>query len=255
MKKIPLKKISKNIINYLGVHTPEILAGMGITGMVTSTILAVRATPAAIQHYNDYVSNPENEITAFGKIKAVWKDYIPSALLSVTSAACIIGSVSVSNRKNAALATAYKLSEAAFTDYKEKVIEKIGEKKEETIREEIARDKINSSLYSESEIIQIKDGNNLCMDSYSGRYFKTNIEDVKQAVNKLNYDMLQHQFVSLNDLYYELSLPPVKMGEDLGWPIEKGLINITFGSGLIDGKTPCLVLDYTPPIRYDLVYR
>lgn len=254
MKKIPLKKIWKIAIKQINLHTPEILTGMGIAGMISSTILAVRSTPAAIEHRENYISSVE-EPSTLGVVKAVWKDYIPSIVLTLASSGCLIGSISVSNRRNAAIATAYKLSEAAFSDYREKVVEKIGEKKEQTVREEIARDKLNKVEYSENDILQIKDGGNLCMDSYSGQLFKTNIEEVKQVINKLNYTMLQHQFVSLNDLYYELGLRSVKEGDDLGWYVDKGLIEVVFGSGLVDGKTPCLVLDYNSPIPYDYIYR
>lgn len=248
-KKIPLKEIWKMAVKFTSLHTPEILTAVGITGMFTSTVLAVKSTPKALEEIKQKEAKTKTEI-----VKAAWKCYIPSAALSFVSAGCLIGSNSISTRRNAALMTAYKLSETALNEYQEKVIETIGKKKEQTIREEIAKEKIKESPYSEERLFDTKKGESICLDSYSGRYFKTDIESVKQAVNKLNYNLIQHQFVSLNDFYYELGLPDVKLGEDLGWPIEKGLIDVTFGSDLIDGKTPCLVLNYTPPVKYGYGY-
>lgn len=251
LKKIPVKAIYKKLIKFTVVHTPEILTAAGITGMISSTVFAVEATPKAMEALREY----EHDTSFRTKVRVCWKYYIPSAGMALLSAGCLIGSNSISLRRNAALATAYKLSADALAEYQEKVVETIGEKKEKTIREEIAKDKIKDSPYAEERLFDTKNGESICLDSYSGRYFKTDIESVKQAINKLNYSMMQHQFVSLNDFYYELGLPPIKMGEDLGWPVEKGLINVDFGSDLVDGKTPCLVLNYTPPIRYEYMYR
>lgn len=244
MKKIPIREFWKLAVKFTSLHTPEILTAVGITGMCTSTILAVKATPKALDEIREKDAKTKTEV-----VKAAWKCYIPSAILGVVSASCLIGSNSISTRRNAALMTAYKISETALNEYQEKVIETIGEKKEKTIREEIAKDKIKDTPYSEERLFETKKGESICLDSYSGRYFKTDIESVKQAVNKLNYNLIQHGFVSLNDFYYELGLPSVKLGEDLGWPVEKGLIDVSFGSDLVDGKTPCLVLNYTIPIK------
>ena len=37
-----------NTRNFLGKHSPEILTGIGIAGLLSSTVLAVKATPKAI---------------------------------------------------------------------------------------------------------------------------------------------------------------------------------------------------------------
>lgn len=256
LAKIPIKEIWKTISKSTLKHTPEILTGLGITGMISSTILAVKATPHAQAKIGRAIADKNgDDPSLIETVRIVWKDYLPSAILTVVSTGCLIGATSVSIRRQAALATAYTLSESALSEYSQKVTEEIGEKKERAIREEIAKDKLDSVPYESENVYNTNKGENLCMDSYSGRYFKTNIEDVKQAVNKLNYSLIQQQFISLNDFYYELGLPAVKMGEDLGWPVEKGLIDVTFGAGLVDGKTPCLVLNYTPPINYNTLYR
>ena len=47
-KKIPLKEIWKMAVKFTSLHTPEILTAVGITGMFTSTVLAVKSTPKAL---------------------------------------------------------------------------------------------------------------------------------------------------------------------------------------------------------------
>ena len=251
LRKIPVKAILKTLVKFTTAHSSELLTAMGITGMISSTILAVKATPKAMAA----IEEKPNDISTVEKVKTCWKYYAPSGVLTVLSAGCLIGSNSISRRRNAALATAYKLSEAALNEYQEKVIDTIGEKKEKTIREEIARDKINDYPYTETMVIDTGKGEMLCLDAYSGRYFRSDIEYIKQALNKINFRLLNDNFVSLNDFYFELCLEGVKDGDDLGWPVERGLIDITYGSGLMQGKIPCLVLDYRMPIKYEYLYR
>ena len=48
--KLNLKAIARSMGMALQKHSPEILTGIGIAGMVTTTILAVRATPKAVSY-------------------------------------------------------------------------------------------------------------------------------------------------------------------------------------------------------------
>ena len=80
-----------------------------------------------------------------------------------------------------------------------------------------------------SNIITDK-GNTLCFDSLSGRYFKSDIDKIKRAVNNLNRELTYDMYVSLNDFYDELDLDHTKIGDELGWNLDDGLIDVYFGS-------------------------
>ena len=60
-----------------------------------------------------------------------------------------------------------------------------------------------------------------------------------------------NQYVSVNEFYYELGLKPVSRGEDLGWSIYDGTVDIRFSSHISDDDTPCIVLDHTIAPKYD----
>ena len=149
MNKLNAMSIAKNARMFISKHSPEILVGVGIAGMVTTTILAVKATPKALKlleeaerknidkQLDDGIDEADikNGLPPLEVIKVSWKPYIPAAITCATSIACIIGASSVHVRRNAALATAYKLSETALNEYKEKVIETIGEHKEKIVKE------------------------------------------------------------------------------------------------------------------------
>lgn len=263
-----LKTVCKNIGSFIGTHSPEILTGLGISGMVSAVIFAVRATPKAIQLINeakikkyeeteneDHTYNPQGDelpnLTVSETVKAVWKCYIPSGALILISGGCLIGSSSVNLKRNTALATAYKLSETALTEYKDKVVDTFGEKKAQSIKDEIAKDKLDRMQISEDEIILTKRGDTLCMDAISGRFFKSDIETIKQVINKLNRRLLSENFISLNELYYELDLDGIKIGDDIGWRIGRGLIELNPSSQLTKNGTPCLVMNFDVVPEYE----
>ena len=44
---------------------------------------------------------------------------------------------------------------------------------------------------------------------------------------------------------------PVKLGEDNGWNVNDGLIDINYSSNLAEDGTPCLVMDFYVGPRWD----
>jgi hypothetical protein len=252
MGKLNLSNIAKGVRTAMKKHSPEILTGIGIAGMITTTVMAVRATPKALILIEERKEEIDvDKLTPIELIKTTWTCYIPAAITGGLSIICLIGASSVNARRNAALATAYTLSESALKEYQEKVIETIGEKKEQTVRDAIAKDRIDKNPVSSREVIITEKGNTLCYDAISGRYFKSDIDKIKKAENELNRRMRDEMHISLNEFYYEIGLNPIGIGDDLGWNIDHGYIELSFSSQLADEGTPCLVIDYQVAPRYE----
>lgn len=253
MSKFNIPKVLSTAKVFTNRYTPEILTGIGIAGMLTTTILAVKVTPKAVRLMNDKKDELEVEkLPAAEVVKTTWKCYIPAAVTGVASVACLIGANSVSNKRMAALTAAYKISETAFTEYQQKVVETIGEKKEQAIRDSIDKDRLEKDPVSQKEIYITEKGDTLCYDAHSGRYFKSDIETIRKAVNNLNAKMLNgDMYCALNDFYDEIDLSPTSSGDELGWNIEEGLIDIDFGAQIAEDGTPCIVLNYTIAPKYD----
>lgn len=249
------KEITKSFLSLktaIKKHSPEILTGIGIAGMITTTVMAVRATPKAlilIEERKEEIG--AEKLEAMDMVKTTWACYIPAAITGTLSVACLIGASSVNARRNAALATAYTLSESALKDYQGKVIEMFGEKKNEAVKDAVAKDKVEKNPVVTREVIITEKGNTLCYDAISGRYFKSDIEKIKKAECELNRQMLDDMYVSLNDFYYEIGLDSVKLGDELGWNVDSGYIDLSFSSQLASDGTPCLVIDYSVAPRYD----
>lgn len=245
----------KDAWNTVSRHSPEILTGIGIAGMITTTVLAVKATPKALRKIEERKkAEGVEKLKAVDTVKAAWKCYIPAAVTGVASTTCLICAQAESNRRNAALAAAYKISETALTEYREKVIETIGEKKEATVREKVAQDRVKEHMANNTEVYITEKGETLFLDPLSHRTFKSDIELIRRAVNNLNYELTTSimGYVSLNEFYDEIGLPRTTMGDKIGWNLDngKGLIKIDT-IPVKENEQPCLCLDYLVEPNYN----
>lgn len=246
MDKKSISNFVKTVGNKLSEHSPEILTGIGITGLLSTTILAVKATPKALQLIDEKKEEMNtDELTNTEVVKTCWKCYIPAAVTASVSVACLIGANSVNSKRNAVLATAYKLSESAFSEYKEKVIETIGEKKEEEVRDKIAKGRIEKNPVKNNEVIITGKGDVLCYDIVSGRYFKSDVDKIRKAENTLNKKLMNDMYCSLNEFYDLIGLPFTQMGFELGWNVNDSLVEIEFSTQLSEDDTPCVVIQYS----------
>ena len=176
MTKPNLKPILNDARLFVSKRSPEILTGIGIAGMITTTIVAVKATPKALKLIEKKKTELQvDKLSPIETIKTAWKPYIPAIITGVTSTGCLIGATSLNVRRTAALATAYKLSETALSEYREKVTDYIGERKEKSLRDEIAEDRIQKNPVTKSEVVITDKGKTLCFDPISGRYFYSTI--------------------------------------------------------------------------------
>lgn len=158
-----LKTMTSNSLGRTGLilqkSSPEIMLGVGVAGIVVGTVLACRATlkvekivkdtkdkletiEAAKKEYTE--SNPEiysekdyKRDTALVYVKTgvdLATLYMPAIAVTGISIALIVGSHHILNRRNTALAAAYKLVDEGFKRYRERVKEEYGEEAEQKLR-------------------------------------------------------------------------------------------------------------------------
>ena len=252
MKKPNINEAFKNLKRSTSKYSPQILTGLGIAGVVTTTVLAIKATPKAVKLVEEEAYERKEELTPMEVVKVTWKCYIPTAISMSTSIVCILFANSAHTKRNAALAAAYKLSETAFIEYKDKVVETIGEKKEKTVREKIAEDKVKNNPPTQNTIIMTDSGAELFLEPVSGRYFKSDMEKIRRIENECNKKMLHdiNGYMSLNDFYDELGLEHSSIGYELGWN-SYNLLEIDYIPQLLEDDKLCVVLEYTTGPKYD----
>lgn len=231
-------------------HGPEILTGIGIAGMLTATVLAVSATPKALEAIEAKKKEEGiDKLPPIAVVKTTWKMYVPAAATSALAMTCLIGASSTSVKRNAALATAYKISETALSEYRNAVIETIGEKKEKDVREKVDKNKVTQNPVNPASVVITKKGTTLCMDGFSRQYFESDIDELGRAVTRLNAILVREGSASLNDLYDELDIPHSEVGYQVGWNIDKvgrDLIELQTSAQIANDGRPCIVLNCYP---------
>ena len=252
MGKLNLQKLVRGIRNATVKHAPEILTGFGIAGLTTTVGLTIVGTAKAVKKIDKKKEEEKVEsLTKKEVIKTCWTCYIPTATSMTLTTACFLGAHSVHARRTAAITAAYKISESAFAEYKEKVIETIGEKKEREVRDRVAKDKIDRDPVGSHEVIITGKGDTMCYDTWSKRYFKSDLEKIRRAVNELNRQMIQDMYVSLNDFYDEIGLSHSDLGYKMGWNIDKGFIDIHPSAQLDENDEPCIAITFTVEPQYN----
>lgn len=246
-----IKTMAKSVWAGAKKHSPEILIGMGIAGAASSVIFAVKATPKAMFLLEEKRQELGVEkLEAKEIIKTAAPVYIPTAVSFGVSVACIVGASSVNARRNAALTAAYTLSESTLRTYRDKVLETVGEDKEREIRQKAAIEQQQSTQEPQTLVVSSAAGQLKCFDSLSGRYFVSTKNEIDKAVNEFNRQLRDDMRISLNDWYDLIGLDTNKLGDMLGWDIERGYVETCYASRLDEDGLPCLVVNYVEPPHY-----
>lgn len=245
-----LDGIADAIKTYFKDNNAEILIGVGITAGISATGLAIYSTPEALIRIDEHKKKTKKvKLTKWETFKVAGKCYIPTMVATAFSISALVGSGYISGRKTAAMATLYKMSESAMGVYREKVIETIGQKKEEQVRDEVSKEQLKRATVTGNNIVVVGSGDVMCFDEMSRQVFKSDIETIKKAQNEFNRKMLSEMYLSVNEWYDMLHLDPVVFGDEIGWNTNTGFLDIYFTSDLKDG-VPYLVLDMNtnPPM-------
>lgn len=240
--------MGNSVTDFIAQHSSAILSGCAVAGVVGTTILTAKAAPQAEDILlEEKYERDDRQVPIIDAIKLTWKVYLPVVLLGTATIGCIIGSSAQSSARNAALASAYGIASATLSEYKDKVVEVIGEKKEQEIRDKIADDHMKANPPREKDIVPTDKGNTLCFDRLSGRYFYSDIEYINRCVVDLNRLLIADDWVDLNWLYDRLGLENVGMGDSLGWHSGQE-VELKPSSRLAPNTDiPCYVVDFSDP--------
>lgn len=243
-------------------NSTMLLSAVGVGGTVATAILTGRASFRAAQLIqqeilwaenpddptlspeikNDHTHRSRIQLTTADKVKLVWQLYIPPVGVGITTITSIVMANKISSKKIAALTIASGISERALKEYKTKVIEKLGARQERAIRDEVAQDRVTGN--PSKEVIVVGTGKVLCYDMTTGRYFQSSMEDIKKAVNKVNYEMIHFQYASLSQFYDEIGLSPTSYSDEVGWNMNH-LLEVQFSTVMSPDNQPCITIDFT----------
>lgn len=249
-------------------NTPAILTVVGIAGTVASTVLAGRAgyksgykiatedlvglgmiTQVDQERLKEGVKVPHQDDRNKYVAKTTWKLYLPSAITGVGTIASIAAAHRIGTNRTAALAAAYTITDRAFSEYKSKVVENLGEKKEKTeIQDKIMQDRMDKSG-DRSNLVVVSNNDVLCYDAFTDRYFQSSMEALKKAQNDTNYEILHNMYVSLSEFYDRVGLAHTGFSDEIGWNSDNKL-DLQFSSVMTPDQRPALAFSFrVDPVR------
>lgn len=156
-------------------HSPEILVGVGIVGVVSSTIMACKATTKLdevlaepkdkIEKIHELMENPDmvpegkeyteedgkKDLTIMytqSAIKVI-RLYAPAVALGTLSIAAILGGHHILRKRNVALAAAYATIDKSFKDYRGRVIERFGAELDKELKYNIKAAEVEETVVDE----------------------------------------------------------------------------------------------------------
>ena len=246
-KKVELKAIK---------HSPEILAGVGVVGVVGSLVMACKATtklsdileeskeqldkikevaadPAYEEKYSQDDAKKDTTITYVQTAMKVTKLYAPSVILCASSLGCLLASNNILKKRNAALSAAYMTIDKSFKEYRKRVSDRFGEEIEKEIRYNIKAEEVVTNVDENgnevTETVKVMDGTD-DPNSYSdyARFFDESCAAWQNdAEYNLTFLKAQQQYANdllkargrlfLNEVYRMLGIDETKAGQVVGW--------------------------------------
>lgn len=189
-------------------NASTILTVVGGAGVVTTTVLAIKATPKALSLLDSAKEEKGGELTVVEKVQVAAPVYIPTIVTGVATLTCIFSANALNKRQQAALTSAYALLDNSYKEFKNKVNELYGEDANLRVTEELAKDK-----YEKIEV----DDEMLFYDDFSGQFFKSTTLKVSRAQYNVNRNIHTRGWAELNEFYEELGIDDFEKYEALGW--------------------------------------
>lgn len=260
-----LNVAKRKVAEFASENATVLLTAGGVVGTVATAVLTGRAGFKAAElirneelkhvHPEGVTDVIDGENATMGlsktqKVMLVWPQFIPPVLTGSATITAIIFSHRMSAQKAAALAAAYGLAERNLSEYKEKVAEKLTGPKQQQVVDEIAQDRVNRTGGYEN--IVMVEGEVLCLDEPSGRYFRSTMENIKSAVNATNAEILHHDHANATFFYDELGMTGTAWSDEVGWNADQ-LLEIKYTTALSPDGRPCIAIDYKTGPKADYI--
>lgn len=237
-------------------HSPEILAGVGVVGVVASGIMACKATlklndildethetlekikeVSEDEKYDEkYSEEDAKKDTAIVYVQTgvkIVKLYLPALTIGACSIGCILASNNILRKRNAALGAAYMTVDKSFKEYRKRVVERFGEEVEHELRYDIKAkefDKTVTDKKGKEKTVkeEVKVASNPYDVSDYARFFdeccaawekdpEYNLMFLKAQQSYANDKLKANGYLFLNEVYDMLGIPRSRAGQVVGW--------------------------------------
>ena len=248
-------KMYNNSKNMVQKHSPEILAGVGVVGVVASTVMACKATmklndileesketrdkirevesnPRYEEQYSHEDAKKDLTINYTQTGLKIAKLYAPAVILGSASLGCLLASNDILRKRNAALSAAYMTVDKSFKEYRQRVVDRFGEEVEKEIRYNIKAEEVTSTVVAEdgsettvTETVKTMDPN--LYSDYAKFFDEASPYWQKDPEYNFMFLKSQQQYANdllkargrlfLNEVYEMLGIDKTKAGQIVGW--------------------------------------
>lgn len=227
------KRVIAGFMHAAAKNSPYILTGVCLGGNLAGTIMAVKATPKAMQDIAQAEKAKGEKLTNAEIVKAAGKNYILAGSVILVSDILGILGIHQSGRRNAALTAAATMSQNLAREYQDKIIEKLGPEEEQKIRDEMNQEKVHKALLENPPkpdwVPQIGTGTQLFYYIRHGQWLRSDVETIRGRVNDFNQMLLgSWNGVSEEEFENELGLPNDGTSSQFGWNPNRALVEIYF---------------------------
>ena len=237
---------------FASTNSTQLLTGTAIAGVAATAYLAAKAGSRAGEHLKYLQSKSEEPLSLEEKVRFTWRFFVPTLGSATLTVSAIVLAQRINERRAAALAGLYALSEKALLDHKDKVEELLGTEKAREVEHRVTQDKINETSGS-TEVLILGTEETLIYDTWSGRYFKSSENTIMQTQNSFNNNLMSDNFMTANEFYSMLGLDYIDAGNEVGWTPDF-MVDIHIGTHkTVDGK-PCLSIEHRYPPRPAIRY-
>ena len=241
-----VKNIIKRTSMSIKHNAPDILVTTGIVGMISSTVLACKATPKvetiiseckkSLMDVEDTLMEDREDYTEKDGVKdrrllkiqagvAIGKAYLPAVVLTSVSIASILKSHNILKHRLASVSTALGTMTTAFIAYRERVAAKYGEEEEHDIRYNVKTETVDGATKKDKKTVK-KSVSGL-ESPYSEFFMQDNLNWEKDALSNIMFLKSRQQYandllranhkVYLNEVLDMLGMRKTDAGQMVGW--------------------------------------
>lgn len=208
--------------------SPMALTVLSAVGVISTTVLAVKAAPKAAILLEKKEREKRGKLSKLETVCTVVPVYIPTVLTCTTTIVCIFGINALNKRQQASIASAYALLNQSYKKYRDAAKDVYGEDANDKIVAEIAK-----KVYVSGDNLILNDTNLynpencsdemevLFFDTFGQRYFTSTLAAVINAEYHVNRNLQLRGYVYLGEFYDFLGLTHVDGDDAIGWEDEK----------------------------------
>lgn len=199
-----------------------ILGGLSVIGLGATTVLAVKATPKAMEALKKAEDEKMEPLTTFEKVQVAGKYYIPTIATGLATSGCIIGGTVLTVSTIAKLTASYALLDQAFQQYREHVDILYGENADLKVQQDISlsNSKVLGYLPLNDAVDNSYKEKFLLHEPISDLWFDTTLVDLRTAELEFNRNFQLRGMGCLNEFLAFLGQPPVQNGDKIGWTMD-----------------------------------